>query len=238
MTGVLALVGGREHTPGCEPIDRSVLATMATRRPTVAVVPLASSRRTRPRTVARAERWWQDLGAIVRVAPEEVDPTLALLDTADVIVLPGGVPDRLHRRLTRTPIGARVVRRWREGAAVVGSSSGAMVLGAWRQAVRPPFAVTPGFGLVPYVAVAPHHELVVPRAVATVRGLTHPYATIVGIDEATALVGRDGRFDVRGVGVVRVRRGTRLTTWPAGSQLETTDLLPAVGTATAAAAPA
>lgn len=224
MTGLLALVGGREHTPGCEPIDHAVLEGAARVRPVVAILPLASSRRTHERTTARAVAWWEGLGARPRVVPGDPEAAAGALDDADVLVLTGGVPDRLHRRLAGTSLGALVIARWQRGAALVGSSSGAMVLGAYRQSVRPPFAVTPGFGLLPHVAVAPHHELDVPRAVAAVRGLTHPFATIVGIDEATALVGRSGAFVVRGVGRVTVRRGTTVQTWWPGQLVR--DLAP------------
>lgn len=220
MTGVLALVGGREHTPGCEPIDRAVLASTDVADPVVAVVPLASSLRTRARAVGRAVGWWEDLGAQVLVAPPETDRVAAVLGVADVIVMTGGVPDRLFRNLVRSRTGDLIVMRWRAGAALVGSSSGAMVVGALRQSVRPPFAVHPGFGLLPGVAVAPHHELGVPRRVAAARAWTHPHATILGLDEATGVVGRDGAFDVHGVGCVTVRRGTWRRSWAAGSRID------------------
>lgn len=119
-----------------------------------------------------------------------------------------------------TRIGQHIVQRWRSGAGLAGSSSGAMVMAAWRQSTRPPFAVHPGFGLLPDVAVAPHHELRVPGAVAGLRARTHPHLVIIGIDEATGLVGRHGRFQVLGVGQVTVRRGTWRRSSTPGSVLE------------------
>lgn len=220
MTGLLALVGGREHTPGCEPIDDAVLASCRADTPLVTVVPLASSWRTRPRTVGLAVAWWECRGARVLVAPPDPDRAARVVAAADVVVLPGGAPDRLHRNLATSPVGSRVLARWRAGAALVGSSSGAMVLGDWRQSVVPPFRVDEGFGELHHVAVAPHHDLAVPRAVAGLRSWTHPHAIIVGIDEATGLVGRDGRFTVLGVGGVTVRRGTWQHRWVAGQQLD------------------
>lgn len=220
MTGVLALVGGREHTPGCEPIDLAVLEATAVDDPVVAVVPLASSLRTRARAVGRAVAWWEGLGAHVVVAPPEPGRVASVLAAADVIVMTGGVPDRLFRQLVRSRTGDLIVDRWRAGAALVGSSSGAMVVGSMRQSVRPPFAVRPGFGLLPDVAVAPHHELAVPRRVAAARAWTHPHVIILGIDEATGLVGRDGGFAVHGVGCVTVRRGTWQRSWTAGSRVD------------------
>ncbi len=220
MTGIMALVGGREHNPGCETIDQAVLAATRAVAPRVAIVPLASSMRTRARTVGRAVEWWDGLGVATVVVGPEPDQARRLLDTADVIVLTGGVPDRLHRRLRAWRTGEQVVARWRAGAALVGSSSGAMVLAAWRQTVTVPFAVRPGWGLLPGTAVAPHHELGFPRAVATVRARTHPHLTILGIDEATALVGREGRFQVLGTGAVTLHRGTWQRRYGAGEWVD------------------
>lgn len=207
MSGLLALLGGGEHLPGCEPIDRYLLDHTRASAPTVVVVPFASSLRTRARTVGLAVEWWERLGAQVLVCPPVWEAEPWLFDRADVIALTGGVPDRLHGRLADTALWGRIARRWRAGAHLAGSSSGAMVLGAWRQAVRPPFAVRPGLGLVPGVAVAPHHERPAVQRVARLRASTHPHLTILGIDERTALVGRDGQFRVLGRGRVEIHRG-------------------------------
>lgn len=227
MTGLLALVGGREHTPGCEPIDDAVLAACDADVPLVVVAPLASSWRTRPRTVGLAVDWWDARGARVAVAPPDPGRAACVIAAADVVVLPGGTPDRLHRTLTTSPIGSLLLARWRAGAALLGSSSGAMVLGDWRQSVVPPFRVDEGFGELGHVAIAPHHDLAVPRAVAALRSRTHPHAVIVGIDEATALVGRDGRFAVLGVGGVTVRRGTWCRRWESGEHVDLHRFAPA-----------
>lgn len=220
MTGLLGLLGGREHGPGCEPIDRLVLEATGRPDPLVAVVPLASSLRTRARTVGRAVGWWDELGATTVVAGPDADATRRLIDRADIVVLPGGVPDRLHHRLLDSGLVAHLVARWQAGVHLVGSSSGAMVVGSDRQTVRPPFAVRPGFGLLPGVAVAPHHELTVPRTVAAWRARTHPHTVIVGIDEATGLVGRDGRFRVLGEGHVTVRRGAWVRVHGSGDEID------------------
>lgn len=226
MTGLLALVGGGEHTPGCEPIDDAVLAGCRANDPVVAILPLASSRRVRPRTVGRAVAWWEARGARPVVAPPDLRRAARILAAADVMVLPGGTPDRLHRALAASPIGELVLHRWRAGAALVGSSSGAMVLGEWRQSVLPPFGVREGFGALRHVAIAPHHDLPTPRAVAALRARTHPHAVVVGIDEATALVGRDGRFAVLGRRGVTVRRGTWERTWHTGAHVDLTRMVP------------
>jgi hypothetical protein len=111
------------------------------------------------------------------------------------------------RRLEGSEVWARLVARWREGAALSGSSSGAMVAATWRQSVWPPFHMIPGLGLLPTIAAAPHHDARGPRALATLRTHTHPNMPIVGIEDYTALMYIDGRFEVAGKGKVTLRRG-------------------------------
>jgi peptidase E len=225
VTGLLALLGGGEHTVGCEAVDAHLLTQVDSPRPVVTIVPLAAGPRARARTVSLAVTWWKQLGATVVVAPRAINGALQAVDEADIVVLPGGMPDRLHGRLVGTPLWHRIVDRWRQGTHVSGSSSGAMVLGRWRQSVLPPFALQTGFDLVPSVAVAPHYDQPVPRAFAAWRARTHPRLTIVGIDERTALVGREGSFRVFGVGGVTVRRHLALQTWQAGEGLVLSDVL-------------
>ena len=115
--------------------------------------------------------------------------------------------------------------RWRAGTPLSGSSSGAMVLGEVRQSVRPPFRVIPAFGMLQGVAVAPHHQRVVPRWLAATRARTHPHLTIVGVDDRTALVGtRSGELRVMGPGEVTVRRGSWWRTYPSGAVLAPEEL--------------
>ncbi len=222
MTGPLALVGGSEHTPPCATTDRALLRSTAADRPVVAVLPFASSVRTRARTVGRALEWWSSLGAVPLVVAPEAGERSRVVEHADLIVLTGGVPDRLHDRLLGTPLWSQVVARWRAGAVLSGSSSGAMLLGSVRQSVRAPFPVVPAAGLVPGVAVAPHHQQPAPRSLATWRSQTHPHLTIVGLDDATALVGWAGavtasaRWQVFGPGRLTVRRGLFTRTYHDG----------------------
>lgn len=220
MTGLLAVVGGNEHTPGCESIDNQLLKAADGPTPVVAVITLAASARTRARVVGLAIEWWEHLGATVLVAPPEPVPAIETIDRADIVVLTGGIPDRLYRRLLGSPLWHRIVERWTDGAHLSGSSSGAMVLAAWRQSVRLPFGVAPGFGLLPSVAVAPHHDLPVPRTVASWRARTHPHVIIVGIDARTGLIGRPPTFEVRGRGRVTVRRGSWQRSLGRGEVLE------------------
>ncbi|MTV24802.1 hypothetical protein FTX61_05130 [Nitriliruptoraceae bacterium ZYF776] len=231
----LALLGGQEHTPGCEPIDRRLLELTGVARPVVGIVPLASSFRTRARTVGRAVGWWRLLGVEVTVAAATEADRQATHDAiarADLLVLTGGVPDRLHARLAGSSVWAHLVARWRAGVPLSGSSSGAMIAAGHRQQVRPPFRVVAGFGLAPDLAVAPHHDTPGARRLADLRVRTHPHLTIVGIDDRTALV-HTGRYEVLGAGAVTVRRGRWQRVHRHGEVVDPADL----GIVTAAARP-
>jgi cyanophycinase-like exopeptidase len=74
-------------------------------------------------------------------------------------------------------------------------------------------------GFVPSIVVMPHYDaipetLIAPLAMAAPEG-----AFVVGIDEDTALVGRDGTWQVQGRGRVTVWRGTRRERHRTGSRL-------------------
>ena len=223
MTGTITLQGGNEHTPGCESIDRRLWAVAGDPTPRVVIVPLASSRRTAARTTGLAIEWWTSLGAEVHAIPSNLRPdeeahSRVLIDRARLIVFTGGVPDRLLGRLQRTPLWCRIVAAWRRGTHLSGSSSGAMVMGGWLQSVRPPFRLRAGLGLVD-VAVAPHQDLDSVRAMTRARARAHPWLTILGIDERTALTGRNGEYTVVGAGRVTVFHEGSIRVLSAGEQL-------------------
>ena len=159
-TAVICLQGGRELTPPCDAMDRSVLD-----RCTGTVVVLAGSARrgsdyagSSARTVAHYRR----LGIDVDVVPDPRDDPGAALDrlTASVglIVMPGGSPGALLDVLTVVgdgAIGARLVEMWESGAGISGASAGAMVLCTNMTNPERAGAVVSGLGLVPGFAL-PH----------------------------------------------------------------------------------
>jgi len=160
-TGAICLQGGRELTPPCDDMDRTVLGRCNGR-----VVVLAGAARpgsdyagASARTIAHYRR----LGADVDVIPDPRDGPRTALDalTTDIglVVLPGGSPggllDVLATAVDGHTIGERLVDLWSTGTAISGASAGAMVL-CQHTAIPgrggPPAA---GLGLVPGLAV-PH----------------------------------------------------------------------------------
>lgn len=162
MTGQVCLQGGGEFSPGCRPMDAELVRRAPGR---VVVSALAGTVGGDYRTATdNGVRHFRSVGADDVVAAPDVredpDGALAALASADLLVLPGGSPARLLEALTGTGAGQVVADRLAAGALVMGSSAGAMVLGAWT--VLPDrkgpsgMQVVPGLDLVPGVLVVPH----------------------------------------------------------------------------------
>ena len=230
MSGMLMLSGGFEHTDPHMTADRVLLDSLETSSPRVAVVPAASSARKQPTVATVAKRYWSQLGVAVDVVTVDptgqhtdgaasVDPPPAIRE-ADLIVLTGGNPTRLVAT-TATTLWPHIAERWRKGAAVSGSSAGAMVLCDWRQQVTPPrpLRVVRAFGMVRGCAAAPHFNRPVVRRWTIAASRVHPHLTILGVEECTALLGRDRQFTVYGTGAVTVVRAGKATRYEAGSRI-------------------
>jgi cyanophycinase-like exopeptidase len=145
-----------------------------------------------------------------------------MVQDADVIVLPGGVPNRLMAALSGSPILEAIVDRWKTGAGVTGSSAGAIDLFERRLNLYPPdpFRLIPGFGLLQGFVVAPHFDRL------RVRRWFSPFLkrmgglAVLGIDESTGLVGRDGVMQVLGTGTVTIATDDSIDVYLTGDTLE------------------
>jgi len=223
--GPVGLVGGLEHYEATMPIDRRVLDEVGVFAPEVVILPLASFRRHAAAAGALAHQQWTRLGASARVVHPASGWDPAAVDAvseADVIVLPGGVPNRLMAALGSSPVLDQIVTRWRAGAGVTGSSAGAILLFEQRIRLYPPnpFQLTPGFGLLQGYIAAPHFDrLRVARwfspIIDSLGGLG-----VIGLDESTGLVGRDGSMQVLGSGSVTIATGSGIDIHPAGSTVD------------------
>jgi len=103
--------------------------------------PLASFRGQAAAAGVLAQAHWTSLGARARVViPTSGNDQTALevVRDADVIVPPGGVPNRLVNALRGTPILETSLARWEAGAGVTGSSAGAIDLFEHRLNLCPP----------------------------------------------------------------------------------------------------
>jgi cyanophycinase len=213
MPGPLALVGGDELEPGNEPQDR-ILVAAAGGGPAF-VIATAAARQRPDLAVSNAKRWFADLGLDVEELPltRRSDATSAEVAARSregrFFYLVGGDPGLVPKVLADTPVWTAIVEAWRDGAALAGSSAGAMALGSWtlirdRMPGDDRRRYRDALGLVPNVAVIPHLSTFGERWIPSVLDGAPDEALLLGIDERTAAVYVDGSWRAEGPGAVAV----------------------------------
>jgi cyanophycinase len=201
--------------------DAGLLAATGSSRPRVVILPTASA----PDGEEVFQRWaamgiahFAELGAevepvLVRDRFEADDAAAAqAVGEADLIYLSGGRPAHLIESLDGTLMGQAISDAHWRGAVIAGCSAGAMVLAGHAFDFR--FGVVPwllrwrsGLGFVPGTSVMPHYDAW-PEPVCALIAFQAPRGSVVvGIDENTAAVGRDGSWQVHGQSRVTVWRG-------------------------------
>jgi len=186
-----------------------------------------------PDVVAR----WHRLGAeqAERLGAEQVvlavasrddanDPAVAaLVAGAGLIYLSGGHPGFLADTLRDTLVARAIFDAWQAGAALAGCSAGAMAMATWVPSIRHPRdGGTPGLGWVPHVRVIPHFDAFaahMPDFAARFLSGGSSGATVVGVDENTALIGGPDEWVVRGHGSAWVLSQAGRTRYAAGERL-------------------
>jgi cyanophycinase len=219
--GPVALIGGAEFLPGNEGHDRLLVAAAArlgTDRPAF-VVATAAARQNPDAAVRTAVAWYASLGLALEELPvrgrgaANSGAIAARARDARFFAFAGGDPGLVVRVLDGSLVWAAIRAAWADGAALAGSSAGAMALGEWTL-IR---ARVPGdarreprraLGVVPGIAVLPHFETFGHRWVWSAQAAL-PEATLVGVDERSAALWIDGRWQAAGAGGVTVIRGSR-----------------------------
>jgi cyanophycinase-like exopeptidase len=226
MPGPVALVGAGEFLAPMAELDRGLLEATGRDRPRVVILPTASA----PDGESTLRTWaemgvqhFAGLGAevepvLVRNADEGWDAAaLQAIGEADLIYLSGGHPSHLLRTLRDSPLGDGIRVANARGAVVAGCSAGAMAIvgrtmdfhSIPRLRLPLPFPVRwpNGLALVDGVAVLPHYDAW-PEPLSALVALQAPRGgVLLGIDEDTAAVGRNGAWQVHGRGRVTVWRG-------------------------------
>ena len=220
-SGSIALVGSGEFLPAMTDIDARLLAATCRRRPRVAILPTASWP-----DGEEVFRRWASLGVEhFSALGAEVEPVLVrdrfdaddaahvqAIGEADLIYLSGGKPGHLTESLVGSPVGDALLAAHDRGATLAGCSAGAMILATRHWDIRKrrlfwPLRWHDGLALVPDATVIPHYDAF-PEPMAALVVLQSPRGlATLGIDEETALVGRDGSWQVQGRGRVTVWRG-------------------------------
>lgn len=227
--GPLALVGGNELNPGNEPQDR-VLVAAAGDGPAF-VVATAAGRAHAGMAVRHAADWFGKLGLRTQELPaiRRRDVTSAEVAArareGTFFYLVGGDPGAVPSTLAGSAVWDAVVAAWVGGAALAGSSAGAMAFGEWTliRDAHPGDTTRqyrPGLGLVPRIAVIPHLDTFGQGWVSTsISGRPRQDAVLVGIDEATAALWQDGVWHAYGPGGVTVFADDQRTRFTAGETI-------------------
>jgi cyanophycinase len=230
MPGPVALVGAGEFLPAMSEFDAGLLVATGRSRPRVAILPTASypdGEETFARWAALGVSHFGALGAevepvLVRDRAGADDPAAAqAIGEADLVYLSGGKPAYLLDVLEASAVGRAIAAAHQRGAVLAGCSAGAMVLAGhafdFRVGLLPwPLRWRAGLGLVPGASVVPHYDAW-PEPLSALVALQAPHDSLVlGIDEETAVVGRDGAWQVYGRSRVTVWRGRRRDRYRAG----------------------
>ena len=227
--GPLALVGGDELKPGNEPQDR-ILAAAADRGPAY-VIATAAARRRPDLAVANARRWFGGLGLDVEELPLTKRSHATSAEVAararegGFFYLVGGDPGLVPKLLADTPAWSAILEAWRDGAALAGSSAGAMAMGSWtlirdRMPGDDRRRYREALGLVPNVAVVPHLSTFGERWIPSALQAAPEGGILLGIDERTAAVFVDGGWRAEGPGSVGVITRAGRWTFGTGSSIE------------------
>jgi cyanophycinase len=147
----------------------------------------------------------------------------ALARTGGFFYLVGGDPGHVAQVLRGSAVWRAIFQAWLDGAALAGSSAGAMALGSqtlvrakWpnRFNRRPIDAL----GLLPKTAVLPHFETFGNRWVESAQAAA-PGVTLLGIDERSAALWRKEEWRAAGPGSVTMIKGAKVARFAPGEKV-------------------
>ena len=222
MAGWVVLMGGDEFTSGCEEMDSSILRAAA-KTPRVVIVPTAAAGQNPSKAASNGVGYFRGLGVqasslmvLERTAAND-NEFLRLVDIADLIYLTGGDPSHLLTTIHNSLLLEKLLCAVRRGAIVAGSSAAAMVMGSW---LRLDGRWIDALGLLPNVAVLPHHENNNPNEITGQLSSTSlNRATVLGLDSMTCCFGGSTGWKVLGSGSVTVYYLGRWTRYRNGANV-------------------
>lgn len=214
------LVGGGEFGPGLRDLDAQLLQRCGATE--VVVLPTAAAFEHPERVAERAAAHFEPTGAGVRAvgvlhrAEAEDREVAAVVRSAQFVYVADGSPLHLRSVLKDSALFDSLLAAYHGGGVLAASGAGATVL--CDPMVDPRGgAYTVGLGVVRNLAVFPYHGSAADHLRERSIDLLPRNATLVGIDEETALVrDRDGSWHVGGAGVVTVYAGGGCTAHAAG----------------------
>lgn len=192
-------------------MDRAFLSRIDGKA-TVVILPTAAAHERPELAAENGVGYFERLGAhaeaamVIDSATGREKKWVAMIQTADLVYFSGGDPLYLLKTMRNSPAWKAALRVWQSGRMLAGSSAGAMILGG--QMWAPGKGWYKGLGLLPQLAVIPHHaRLAAQWSVPRMQSSLDRGVTLVGIDEATAILGPP--WQVIGRGKVSVYRAEK-----------------------------
>lgn len=215
--GILALFGSGEFTLSMTEVDKYLLEKL--NNPKVAVIPTAAGKeKTFNNWIKKGERYYKKIGVKVRgfniygsTEANSIDIAEELEDY-NYFVFSGGDPGYLLDSINESLIWEVIKQRYLNGAFIVGSSAGAMVMGkkVWSKIydfdkkgeIHPweDGLMLTDFGIIPHFDVIPKYF-----SKDKILQMTKNFPEgerIVGIDEDTAYINIDDKWEIKGKGNV------------------------------------
>lgn len=218
MNGYVALLGSGEYLPVMDEVDKFLLANCGAkdRKPKVVCLPTAAGQE----GDSSVNRWMQmgvdhftrlnaDVRAVSVSDKESADEQkhAEAVSEADVVYFSGGNPNYLYQTMKDSLVWKSALKVFERGGVYAGCSAGAMILGK----EMPNFQAlglnsVSAFGFVPAVII-PHFDatpLFFKPIISAARMRLKENELLIGIDEDTAMVGKNNEWVVMGKSGVHV----------------------------------
>ena len=218
--GAIALVGSGEYSVQMQELETELLHRAISRgkRNTFVQIPTASSHEgdfSREKWKRLGQEQSDRIGSDCIYLPiherdDAFNPDFVdAIKDAGLIYFSGGDPHRVSEIFNGSPLWNEIVAEWKTGTSLAGCSAGAMAFGGTIMGIRKSHH-SEGLGLLTGIEVIPHYDKMLgwlPDRVTAFIANTFSDATLLGIDENTALVHTDA-WRKFGRGNVHVLRGT------------------------------
>lgn len=194
MIGRVLLQGGDEFTEPCQAMDRAYLERVDPG--VVLIAPLACVSGAAYRAAgANGREYLEALGYDdVSVAAEpgvQLDRVVRSIVQARTVVIPGGSPSLIHRRVVGTAVGGALRAHIARGGTIIGASAGAMVLGGRMLVPGVDDSLHRALGVLRETIVLPHFDDARAAVVDGVRAQAPADATVLGIPSCSGVLIED-----------------------------------------------
>lgn len=232
MNGLIALLGSGEYLPVMDEVDKFLLANCGAsgRKPRVVCLPTAAGQegdtsvnRWMKMGIDHFSRFNTDVQAVpVRDKDSSNEQKHAsVVEEADLVYFSGGDPLYLYETMKDSLVWKSAMKVFERGGVYAGCSAGAMILGKEMPNFRRlGLSNISAFGFVPAVII-PHFDatpLFFKPLVSAARMRLKGNELMIGIDENTAMVGKNNVWTVMGKSGVHVFTKTDSKSYLAGEK--------------------